>query len=361
MKPGDDRYELLLEQVKRDECGDRKEYVIDFSFLDSIILKMIEDERDKIMVYLVLNMLCITVTSALAVFLVRPFSHLLAIGYLILNYVLFLQRYILMLHFSEHRRLFKKEYDYLNLIIPYLLSPFFGVPSGVYKLHHVVMHHLENNVFPWDISSTEPYHRAYITGYLKYWCYWFFAVWVLTPYYLMKRKRYNLFRKCAINLIGFFVVLFILYKINPYATIYVYVIPLFIATLALSFGNYSQHIFINPEKPKSNFGLAYNCVDCPDNMKTFNDGYHIVHHIYSQLHWSLLPSEFIKNFDKYVEEDAITFRGIGFFDVGFYVVTGQLKKLAKHYVPISDKYKNEDEIVNMFKQRLQKIEIEQTQ
>ena len=29
----------------------------------------------------------------------------------------------------------------LNFIAPHLLAPLFGVPSGLYGLHHVIMHH----------------------------------------------------------------------------------------------------------------------------------------------------------------------------------------------------------------------------
>jgi len=260
-----------------------------------------------------------------------------------------------MLHYSEHRKLFKKQYEYLNYIVPFILSPLYGVPSGVYKLHHCVMHHLENNVFPWDVSSTEPYQRDTIFGYISYWLFWLWAIWILTPYYLIQRKKWSFFKKCIKNLFSYFFVILILYKINPTATIYVFLIPVFYGTLTLSFGNFCQHIFINPENPKSNYGLAYNCVNCPDNMMSFNDGYHIVHHINSTLHWSELPSGFLKNLDKCSEEDALTFNGVGFFEVGFYVVTGQLNKLAKHYVPLNDKYKSEEDIVKMLKNRLQRI------
>jgi len=317
---------------------------------------MINDERDKIMVYLILNILISVVPLGIAVFLVNPFSHLLAIFYLALNYGLFLQRFILMLHFSEHKKLFKnKEYYYLNYLIPYILAPLYGVPSGVYKLHHCVMHHVENNVFPWDISSTEPYDRSSIGGFLKYWMYWIWAIWVLTPYYLVKRQKWSYFKKCVKNLFGFAIAVAVLYKFNPIATFYVFLLPVAIATLALSFGNYSQHIFINPKNPKSNYGLAYNCVNCADNMRTFNDGYHIVHHIHSQMHWSELPYGFLKDIKKCIDEDAIIFHGIGFFDVGFMVVTGQFGKLAKHYVNIGNKYSTEEDVVNMFKSRLVKI------
>jgi hypothetical protein len=348
-------YQQLLEQVNKDQHGKRHEFIINFSFLDPYIIPLINDGRDKIMVYLILNILLITVPLATLVFLVKPFSTLLAIVYLVINYVCFLQRFILMLHFSEHKRLFKRNYNILNYIVPYFLSPFYGVPSGVYKLHHCVMHHIENNVFPWDISSTEPYDRSRVSGYLKYWAYWIFAIWFLTPYYLVKRERWSYFNKCVKNLVGFFVGVGVLYYINPNATFYVFLLPVVIGTLALSFGNYSQHIFINPSNPKSNYGLAYNCVNCPDNMRTFNDGYHIVHHIHSQMHWSELPYGFLKDIKKCIEEDAIVFQGIGFFDVGLFVVTGQFNKLAKHYVNIGNKYNNEEDIINMFKSRLKKI------
>jgi hypothetical protein len=45
----------------------------------------------------------------------------------------------------------------------------------------------------------------------------------------------------------------------------------------------SQHCFIDPSSPGSNHGLAYNCVGCPDNQMSFNDGYHILHHHNSQV------------------------------------------------------------------------------
>ena len=38
--------------------------------------------------------------------------------------------------------------------------------------------------------------------------------------------------------------------------------------------------------------------------------------------------------------------------VGLYTMSGQLEKLAKHYVQLSDKPKSQAEIVTMFKERL---------
>ena len=39
-------------------------------------------------------------------------------------------------------------------------------------------------------------------------------------------------------------------------------------------------------------GGRYNCVNHFENQKTFNDGYHVIHHIKPGLHWTMLPQEF---------------------------------------------------------------------
>ena len=67
---------------------------------------------------------------------------------------------------------------------------------------------------------------------------------------------------------------------------------------ALMLGNFSQHIFVDPKDPASNYGLATNHLKVPFNMVTFNDGYHITHHVNSHCHWSEMPLHFINNIDK---------------------------------------------------------------
>ncbi len=52
-------------------------------------------------------------------------------------------------------------------------------------------------------------------------------------------------------------------------------------------------MFLQEDGAGSAYKLTYNCVDCKDNQVTFNDGYHIQHHLNSQLHWSELPRQFL--------------------------------------------------------------------
>mmetsp|Transcript_6970 Transcript_6970/g.9673 ORF Transcript_6970/g.9673 Transcript_6970/m.9673 type:complete len:163 (+) Transcript_6970:104-592(+) len=122
------------------------------------------------------------------------------------------------------------------------------------------------------------------------------------------------------------------------ATAWVFIVPHYVAITAMSFGNWSQHIFVNPAKPASNFGLTYNCIDAPGNQTTWNDGYHVIHHLNARLHWSELPRYFHENRQKHLENGALTFRNIHFFDVGLLVMSGQLHKLVeKHYVHLGPK------------------------
>ena len=49
---------------------------------------------------------------------------------------------------------------------------------------------------------------------------------------------------------------------------------------------------------------TYNCLACPDNRRTYNDGYHILHHLNSRLHWSELPQRFIDTLAAHDENDG---------------------------------------------------------
>lgn len=45
------------------------------------------------------------------------------------------------------------EYPFRNAIASLMLTPLFGIPSGVYRLHHRVMHHVVSARS--DLSSSE--------------------------------------------------------------------------------------------------------------------------------------------------------------------------------------------------------------
>lgn len=70
----------------------------------------------------------------------------------------YLERYMLLIHFTSHNVLFKSRA--FELFAHHILCQFLGLPAYAYYRHHVIMHHGENNVMPYDLSSTMGYNRG---------------------------------------------------------------------------------------------------------------------------------------------------------------------------------------------------------
>jgi hypothetical protein len=188
-----------------DLTAQRNEYHFPLpQFLIQKILPMLNDPRDIICCHLIFNIFCITIPLSIfwLFFLPRNLtttSLVICILVVSAHYILFLTRFILMFHFHTHKPIFKQEYNYLNYMIPYFLSPFFGFMIGLYGLHHAVMHHQENNS-RLDITETETYQRDSKIEYLKYQFAFMIGFFLYLPIYALIRKRYLL----ALNHVVFF-------------------------------------------------------------------------------------------------------------------------------------------------------------
>ena len=142
----------------RDISANRREAFIRLpkSIEDTLVKTFLQDPRDAIMISVTLNII-LTVGPLTALLWYRPF-HLLGFCLAFLKTFMWLQRFMLMMHYSEHRRLFKDPYHSVGKhMMNFFMSPFMGLAPGAYRLHHVIMHHVENNYFEQDLSSTEPY------------------------------------------------------------------------------------------------------------------------------------------------------------------------------------------------------------
>jgi hypothetical protein len=92
------------------------------------------------------------------------------------------------------------------------------------------------------------------------------------------------------------------------------------------------------------------------NQTTFNDGYHVLHHLNAKRHWADLPAYFMEpsTLKKHSDHGALTFTNIHFVDVGILVFTGQLDKLVRnHYVHLGyGPAPSVEEVVEELKYRL---------
>ena len=70
-----------------------------------------------------------------------------------------------------------------------------------------------------------------------------------------------------------------------------------------------------------------------------------------------MPLHFIRNIETYEKEDAILFHTINFDDITFSVFAGErgLRHIAKHVVQLRETPRTDDELVALFRWRLQPI------
>ena len=103
---------------------------------------------------------------------------------------------ILMLHCTMHRPFIRKP-KWLDRIHPYLMTFFFGMPTG-YAQHHMGMHHVEDNMGE-DLSSTLRYRRDSFLHFLVYFGRFFFLILVELTAYLLRKKRTAMARKALLG------------------------------------------------------------------------------------------------------------------------------------------------------------------
>lgn len=325
-------------------------------FVQRFLERNLHDVRDMEIAYLFFNIMTTQYPALIALFVLPP-SHILGAAYLVIFNVLYMQRFILGMHYSTHRRLFKKESffglaDYINRFNIVIIAPTFGIPCNSYWLHHVVMHHVDNNEWNKDLSATEAYQRDNFLHWLVYLTRFMVGSWVELPYYAFKRKRWDLFAGCTAGMYGSVAMYLYLRTINPVAAAWTCVAPFVVVSLAMMFGNWSQHAFVKPDDPRCNYGLAYTVLNHPDNQRSFNDGFHTLHHVNSQIHWSDFPNKFVEKLKEHADKDALVFNGIGFFDVGFALFFHRHGFLADRYVNIGQKKRSRDEVIALLKERL---------
>lgn len=321
---------------------------------DRALLTLINDERDLPFVHLILGCLgCAALGVGL--FFSGPYLKYLAPAYLLIWALGFLDRFILMLHCTSHRMLFKKEHAWMNQLIPWVVGPFFGETPETYFSHHMGMHHPENNLHD-DLSTTMPYRRDSVGAWLHYYFSFLFTGLARLAKYHLERGNRKLFTRTVIGE-GLFIAACVgLAMINPGATLVVFVIPVVMVRLLMMAGNWGQHAFVDAADPGNAYKNSITCINTRYNRRCFNDGYHIHHHVKARTHWSELPEEFETNKEEYGRQDAIVFEGVDFFQVWLYLMLGRWDALADRFVQLPGApMRDRAAVIEFLKSRVQPI------
>lgn len=327
--------------------------------LDRFFVSLIRDERDLPFIYLTIKITATLLPLAALLFIPGIPTWLwwvAAIAYQYFNNVVFKGPYGLMMHCTSHRAWFKQKYRFMNHYLPWIIGPFFGQTPETYYTHHVGMHHPENNM-PEDESSTMKFQRDSIKDFSIYLgTFMFMGIYHLCAYFVRKNRKRLLYRSVRGELL-FMAMCLALCFVNWPATLVVFILPFFTFRIIAMTGNWAQHSFIAADDPGNPYKNSVTCINTKYNVKCWNDGYHISHHIDSNIHWTEHPAHFLSNIDKYAENNAIVFDGIHFLHVFIYLVRDRYDLLARHFVNIGNRFSSDEEIIAFLRSRTQKIDI----
>lgn len=323
------------------------------TWLDRMLLRFIRDEIDLPVARFFALMTAVSLPVALAMYATADPPWWL-IGIAIISGQYFTAPYILALHVSSHRPIFRKEYRWLQTFVVWVLGPLAGQSPETYRAHHMGMHHVEENLKD-DLSSTMRYQRDRFTHWLHYFGRFFFLILPELSVYMYRRGRTKLLRHLALGEVSYLVAVALLFWLNWKATLVVFVFRFFMTRFGLMAGNWTQHAFIDPADPANPYKNSISLIDTSYNRLCFNDGFHIGHHVKPNRHWSEMADDFVANKDRYAAEGAIVFRGLDYFQIWALLMMKRHAKLAEHLVVWPGQDPSIEARVALIKSRLQPV------
>ena len=323
------------------------------SWVDQRLLRTVRDERDLIFPQVALRITGIVLPLAvLMVLLPTRWMLLFELPYIAFVFTQFTGRFSLMCHALMHRPTFKKEFAWVQTWIFWGLGPLFGATPTSFNAHHVGMHHPENNLAT-DLSCTLPYQRDQFTDWLHYWARFFFPGLLHLVRYLRLRGRDKLARQLIIGELSWVGFVIALAWIDPAGAIGVVVVPFLLLRVLLMCGNFAQHAFVDIDDPANPYRNSTCIINTRYNHKCYNDGYHIVHHLKPNLHWSEMAQWYDDRKDEFARQDAIVFDGLqDNLHVFVLLMTHDYDTLAAHLVDFHGRTK--DEKIAFLKGRVQR-------
>jgi fatty acid desaturase len=326
---------------------------VKFSWYEKFWLKVLNDKRDLPFIHLLttIHLLVIPVAILLYTPLLTGWYWWLAyIPYFYISQMYFKGRFGLMLHCICHRKPFKKKYNWLFDYVIWIVCPFFGHTPETYFAHHMGMHHVENNMLD-DASSTLPYQRDSLRGFLAYVGRFLLLGFEDTFMYFFRRKRKKFYMRLTAGEISFYLFCVGMCFVNLKATLFIFIIPFVFARIVMMLGNWAQHAFVNLEDMEDN---TINCINTKYNKMCWNDGYHAIHHIRPAMHYTDIPSEFLRIKDKLAEQKVLTFDGIHYLHIFIWLMTKRYDKLANNLVNVNDMFSSEEEAIALMRARTKK-------
>lgn len=323
--------------------------------LDRWFLRRMRDPRDLPAVHTALAASLSVIPMALLLFVPGWMTPARLALYYVVNFVVFLDRFVLMMHTNVHRPWFKREHRLLNAYVPNVLGLFFGQTVFTYFAHHVAMHHAQDNGVD-DLSSTRAYQRDRASHLAAYLLRFLLTGVPALALYFFRHGRPDIGRRVVAGELATWSLFALLATINASATVAVFIVPLVFTRMMMMMGNWAQHAFLDPEAPQTPWGSSTNIIASRHNRRCFNNGYHIIHHARPALHWSVLPQEFVDNLERYVDRRSVIFVGVPSFQLlALALVTKRYAWLERQLFRAPDDHRTPAERIAMLRSRTQPI------
>lgn len=303
------------------------------TILEKVLFPYMKDERDLIFIRVTALITLIVLPLAFGLFMSPPWLvGLLAVPYIGFVFLMFGGRFGLMLHAVGHRPIYKRKYRFLQTYIPFVLGPFLGHTPTSFAAHHMWMHHAENNMLG-DGSTTLPYVRDSFVHFLHY----FIRFLIMGPIHLVRyltlRGRNKTCRRYLMGEVAWLVLACVAVSINWAAALVVFIVPMIMMRWLMMAGNFAQHAFVDIDNADDPFANSTNLTNTNYNHKSYNDGYHIIHHLRPAMHWTDMAQYYEDNVQDFVDADALVFDGIRDNQhVWFLLMTKNYDTLAEHMV-----------------------------
>ncbi len=232
-------------------------------------------EKDRWPVYIVLTL---TVIDFVLYFTVNEFAVFVAYYLLML-----LPKGIICAWNHHHQHLFTFRHTALNRALEFAYALHTGVTTNLWRLHHVLGHHLNFLDQEQDESRWKRKDGTRM-GMLEYTLN--VALTAYTRGYTVGKKYPKQMRPFLIYTAITFIIVAMLVWYKPIAGLMLFVLPMITSLLFTAYVTYEHHSGLDTQ---DEFEASYNNLDPWFNRLTGNLGYHTAHHHKQGVHWSKLP------------------------------------------------------------------------
>ncbi len=195
----------------------------------------------------------------------------------------------------HHQHIFTFRHNIFNRGLEFAYALHTGVTTHLWRLHHVLGHHLnfldqEKDESRWKRKNGKK------MGMLEYTLN--VAITAYTRGYAVGKKHPKQLKPFLIYTVITFVIVVALVWYKPVAGLMLFVIPMITSLLFTAYVTYDHHSGLDTE---NEFEASRNKLSPLYNFLTGNLGYHTAHHHKQGVHWSRLPELHAKIKDKIPE------------------------------------------------------------